>query len=416
MLNRRDFLISTGITITSVSSLLDAQGNSSLPLDLPDQIIRDSMVGRGIDTVLDNTKNDIFKKPKIVNITYPPYEDKDFFDFSLAQSQLAFTKSTSFSAKSKGSYGLGKAKAKGSIKTFFNSNSYSCYLVGFFKKVAEPFEVEEPIIRPDILKFIKRNINNPLKIERQLGNEVIIGFQLGAELIVVAEFQAYSEKNKRDIVAQINVSTTGQDVSISGSRKYAQAIRSATESKNKTIKIFGHIPDSKVDLISEDQLIKYLTDFSTDYRNRLRVSSYITREFKHLNGLIDYDFVNKENLRIRDEFGSSLNSLYQSYEDWLADIKYVLDDIKRDEFETAVIDTARTDKEVCEKGLDRAALKAWEESPNWKPEYDLRLLDGFKTEFPIYKQKQTPVKIVKPRRPKQRIDRGRNDHGGGGRW
>lgn len=416
MLNRRDFLIAAGIGAVGANHVAFGQGRDFVRAGSPEQTIYDSKVGRGIDTVLVDLKNDVFR-PTIRQITFPAYGDTDFFNFELARSQTEFTTSTSRSASAKGSYGLGKAKASGRVKKLFNSNSYSCYLVGYFRKASNPYEAGEITVRPEILRFVRRHQNDPLKIERQLGDGVITGFNLAAELIVIAEFQTSSEDKKKEVAAKLSV-TYGSG---KGSAKFAEAVRSVQSSTRKTISVFGHIPDSKVDLTSEDELIGLVNNFNVDYLNKLKISSYITRPFRTLNSLLNSrDFVDDSNLRLRSEFAEHLNSLYQSYEDWFADISYVLDETKRDEFDQSVINKAREDKRICEEdlekieGLERASLRAWEKERDWQAFYNLKLLNSFLKEFPSYKQKQTPVQPgPKTRRPKRPIERGggRNDLG-----
>lgn len=419
MLNRRDFLLATGIGVVAANQAVYGRDRNFVKVDSLEQTINDSKVGRGVDTVLVDFKNDIFN-PRVRQITFPLYEDTDFFRFEVARSQSEFTRTTSQSASAKGSYGLGKVKASGSVKKFFNSNSYSCYLVGYFRKVANPYDSNEITVRPEIIRFIERNKNNPLKIERQLGNEVVTGFNLAAELIVIAEFQTESEEKKKDIAAKLSASYgSGR-----GSAKFSEAVRSVQNSTKKTISVFGHIPDTKVDLTSEDELINLVNNFNSDYRSKLKISNYITRDFRTINGLLNYNFLDNEHLRLRNEFAAQLNSLYQSYEDWFADISYVLDETKSSEFDQSVINKAREDKVICDRsleqieGLERASLRAWERDNNWQSFYDPKLLNGFLSEFPSYKQKQTAAPPPpKPRRPKRPIERsgGRNDAGVGGR-
>jgi hypothetical protein len=417
MINRRDFLLSTGIGIVTANQIVHGRDDKFVTSSSFQKLIEDSNVGKGYDSVLGEYKNDIFT-PVFREMTFPPYDDTDVFKFELSKSQSDFTRITSLSAKGKGSYGLAKVKASASVKTFFNANSYSCHLIGYFRKSANPYDSRVTSIEPRALEFIRTNRNNPTLLERQFGDEVITGFDLAAELIVIAEFQAESEEKKQEIATQIS----GSYKSGSGSAKFAQAVRSATSSKNTTILITGHLPDSKVDLTSEEEVIKFLTNFNTEYQSKQRITSYRTRGYGTLNALLRYPFVNRRNIYMRYNFASKLNSLYQNYVDWSANIDYVLDDNNRSQFEKDVIDQAQNDQKACKRDTNKieemhvASVLAWSDGQDWKSFYNPKLLESFREEFPNYKQKKTivppPPTTRRPPRPIRTPPDVRSDAGG----
>lgn len=419
MINRRDFLISTGIGILAANQIVHGRDDDFLKLASTEQVIKDSRVGKGLDTVLDEHKYRIFK-PTFDKITFPQYSEADIFRFDISSSQSAFTRLTSISAKGSGSYGLAKAKASASVKNFFNSNSYSCHIVGYIRKVSNPYEAIDINVLPDIKKIVRKNINNPVESERRLGDAVITGFRVAAEIIVIAEFQAESEQKKREIAAKLSGSYAGA----SGSAKFSEAVNSIKNSSNASIRIMGHIPDSEPKLTTENAVIDILNNFNSKYQEKLKISNYIIERYSTINDLSSFpNFVDEENILLRNDFASDLNSLYQTYEDWGADIAYVLDDITRGQFDKEVIDKAEADKEICDddlkkmEALDRASLIAWKKDKNWKAFFDPKRLDTFRKTLPTYKQKAAPTPPApRARRPKVPIERrGGNDHGIGGR-
>lgn len=410
MINRRDFLLSTGIGVVAANRVVNAHDDR----DDFGQMVNDSNVGRGLDSVLGDYKNRIFI-PDVTQVL-PRYGDVDLFSFEVSSSQSDFTRITSATAKGKGSYGLAKAKASASVKTFFNSNNYSCHLIGYVKKTASPYESLNPQVLPEIKNFIRTRRNNPLAIERQLGDEVVVGFNLASEIIVVAEFQTNSQEKKKEIAGALSASYKGA----SGSAKFLQAVRTVRTATQKNIRVMGHFPDSRVDFMSEAGLTKLLNDFNSD-SGRPRISSYITRPYSAI--LLDYPrFVTSANVRYRRRFADELNSLYQTYEDWSADISYVLQENKKSEFDESVIATAEDDNEICKRDLNKledvyeASLQAWEERPNWRPYYDPKLLKDFRSTFPTYKQKESTAPPTIRRRPPRKIERTipdvRGDRGG----
>lgn len=410
MINRRDFLLSTGVGVIAANRIAHGRSEKFVQLHEP---IDDPNVGFGFDSVLGDFKTRIFV-PTFRRASFPDSDNKDVFRYEISKSQRDFSRITSVSAKGSGSYGLAKAKASASVKTFFTANSYSCHLIGYFRKPANPYNATGITIDPKVLSFIRGNIKNPLLLERRLGDVVITGFDLAAEIIVVAKFQAESEEKKQQIEAELKASYGNGK----GSINFAESVKNVKSSSNTSISVIGNIPDQIQTLTSEPALIELINKFNSAYTSKLTITNYRTRGYNTFSELLKYPlFVSTTNIRLRNMFASRLNSLYQDFQDWSTDIDYVLDN--ENQFANEVVKVARVDRGTCKdelkaiEALEESSLEAWENSEDWKSSYAPALLDKFRQEFPIYKQKPTQVIIPpKKRRPPRSIPDHHTDRGG----